>query len=144
MQTWIAPSPKLYHLRYGYPLLLVILTCTFMSLHAYSSDVNYTPVCLNDTTPGKATITQKKQIILSSEAPVKNAYVIDISHLAFSNEAAAVLFFNNYRDNLVQFDVDFKNGKAMMQLNHQYIMGAPWSVEKWNNYLAEKAKTVTN
>ena len=144
MQTWIAPSPKLYHLRYGYPLLLVILSCTIVSLHAFSSNVNYTPVCLNDTTPGKATITQKKQIILSSEAPVKKAYVIDISHLAFGNEAAATSFFDNYQDNLLQFNVDFKNGKVVMQLNHQYIIGAPWSVEKWNLYLAEKTKTVTN
>lgn len=145
MQKWTDPIMKLYCLRNGYRLLAAVIACTVMSFNAYSrSGISHTTICLNDTTPGKATITQKKQITLSSDAPVKNTYVIDIAHLAFANEAAAKSFFDNYRDNLVEFDVDFKNQKAVMRLNHQYVMGPPWLVEKWNSYLVEKSKTITN
>lgn len=87
--------------------------------------------------PVPAVITADLQILLPVDQPLAEIYVIDISGIAFENEAKAQQFFGMFTENVVRYTVNYADQTVEVKL--QNVMTPTWNLTNWNEYFAGRS-----
>ncbi len=66
---------------------------------------------------GTATLTNDLYVTLDHDTPLTESYVADISKLEFESETQLVRALNEFGDEHVTFDLDYKNQKVFIHLS---------------------------
>jgi hypothetical protein len=87
--------------------------------------------------PVPAIITSELQIVLPVDQPLAEIYVIDISGIAFENEAEAKQFFGMFTENVVRYTVNY--AEMTVEVKLQNVMTPAWNLSNWNEYFAGRS-----
>lgn len=79
----------------------------------------------------------RTEISITKGAKLEKKYVAKIDQLGFANESDAKTFFNARMDNLISYDVDFKNQVVTINLAIQYAPNN-WGLQEWEQHLKSK------
>lgn len=97
-----------------------------------------TTLCLGQSMSGTATMGANWVIHLNG-SNVLTEYHTDVTAVGIKSEEQGSKFFLWFSDNLVQFkDFDFTTKKITVVIHPEYLR-TPWTVNQWNEYLANKA-----
>jgi len=87
---------------------------------------------------GVATIDSDMLIVLDSTSALVKSYEASLSNIDLKNEESTNDLFNSLMDNLVMFEVDYKNRLIKIKLMTEYM--PEWGVVDWNKYFEAKSE----
>lgn len=120
-------------------LILALTVQLLIAIQVDAQSMRVKPASEKSAIPLSQTVVFKSrtEISIALGAKLENKYVAKIDKLAFSSEADAITFFNACMDNLVSYNVDFKNQLVTINLAIQYAPNN-WGLQEWEQHLKSK------
>lgn len=92
----------------------------------------------NDAYKQQATFSENMTLEIPTSDVLPFSYEVDISGVAFKDDAAAKKYFNSITDNLVSYELQEDN-KVIVRLQYEHLGDQKWGHEEWRTYLAKVA-----